>query len=504
MTGWTANCYLDHRLTALARNGKINPQLREPGLTFFINIQYRKLIMPDSIKPHPASFRDPAGFVFEYNSEIYRALAQPSKEDYDLFMACGLYGELTSQSLLVRHQITQLEPPDGCFLVIKPQRADCITYPYEWSFSQLKEAALLTLKIQQISLKYGMSLKDASAFNVAWRDGRFIFIDTLSFTAAIPDSPWHAYAQFCSHFLAPLLLMSVRDIRLQKLLQSNLGGIPLDLASALLPCGTWLRLGSLLHIHLHARAQKRHAGTRKKLRPPRLNRKALDNLIEDLSIMVEGLRLPSISTEWGEYYSDTNYTQEQLGRKAGIISGWLEKIKPKVVCDLGANDGRFSRLASETASLVVAADIDPIAVETNYLRCKKENSRVILPLLQDLTQPSPALGWQLQERAPLKERISPDLGMALALLHHLVIGNNVPFSRFVSFRAECAPQWIVEFPDKDDSQVQRLIMNRPDIFSDYGVPGFERALGLNFTINDKQAIEGTRRTLYLIERKNRL
>jgi hypothetical protein len=450
---------------------------------------------------HPASFRDPAGFVFERENEIYRAVSSSYKADYDHLMTSGLYGALTEKRWLIPHQEVDLPMPDGIGRIIKPEHIPFVNYPYEWCFSQLQDAARLTLKIQAKALEFGMTLKDASAFNVTWYKGRPIFMDTLSLARLKPGAPWAAYGQFCSHFLAPLALMSHKDIRLQKLVQTNIGGIPLDLASALLPKRTWLKLSQLLHIHLHAKSQKKYADSTTKVNAV-LDKKALITLIEGLRIAVNGFSLPNVTTEWGDYYNDTNYSPNQFQEKRDVISGWIKEVAPARVADLGANDGTFSNLAAQTATLVVAADIDPIAVEKNCRRCKKNKDEIMIPLLMDLTQPSPDLGWELKERSSLFERLKPELGLALALVHHLAIGNNVPFPKVCSMLAKLAPAWIVEFPDKPDSQVQRLLLNREDIFTDYNQPSFEAALRQFFDIRKQHHITDSQRSLYLLAAKN--
>lgn len=460
----------------------------------------RDLIFPSNMRQHPASFRDPSGVVFLVDGVLYRAVAASYQADYDLMMSSGLYAALTEERLLVPHQHADVAVPEGYAFAIIPGVMADITYSYEWSFSQLKDSALLTLGVQATALRHGMTLKDASAYNVGWHEGKPVCIDTLSLVTLKQDAPWQAYGQFCMHFLAPLCLMAYKDLRLQKLLQSNLDGIPLDLASTLLPRTTWLSLGALLHVHLHGQARKRFSSSTRKV-DARLSFEAQCRLIEGLRSFVSGLRMPNASTEWGDYYNDTNYTSGQLQQKRDVIAGWLRAAGPSCVCDLGANDGTFSRLAAEVAAKVISIDIDPVAVEKNYLRCKRDGLNAIVPVVQDLTQPSPHLGWQLQERSSLFERFKPDMGLALALVHHLAIGNNTPWAKIFAMLADIAPNWIVEFPDKSDSQVQRLLRNREDIFSGYTRTEFERALSDLFTIRATHPIENTTRTLYWLIRR---
>lgn len=385
-------------------------------------------------------------------------------------------------------------------LILYPKQLPFISYPYEWSFGQLQEAAILTLDVLTASLDHGMTLKDASAFNVTWHKGKAVFFDTLSFTPYEDGSPWAGYRQFCSHFLAPLALMSYTDFRLQKLLLEYIDGIPLDLTSQLLPFRTRLNPSLSIHLHMHSYLQKKKAGTRDKLQVS-LKKKSLYNLIASLRNCITALKFPEVQTEWGDYYNDTNYTVKQAQEKQSVVTGWLERLRPCSVADLGANDGTYSVLATRSSDLVVAMDADPVAVQANYVMCKTKNQTRITPLLNDITAPSPAIGWHCHERSSIFERLRPRMGMALALVHHLSISNNVPFSNIFFMFADMAPTWIVEFVDKKDTQVQRLLTNRPDIFPEYTQSMFEERAKAQFSIEQKHHIEGTQRTLYLLKLK---
>ena len=232
----------------------------------------------------PGSFRDPSGFLFWQNGSLYRQINIIYKDHYDRLMNSGLYEELTKTGLLIPHQEVDIEPaqPGIAYKIIQPERIDFISYPYEWCFSQLKDAALTTLRIQKKALDFGLSLKDASAYNVQFRKGKPVFIDTLSFESYHEGQPWIAYRQFCQHFLAPLALMSCKDIRLNQLLRIYIDGIPLDLASSLQPFRTRFSLSLLSHIHLHARSQKRFADKKVDTRQIKLSRVGLLGLINNL------------------------------------------------------------------------------------------------------------------------------------------------------------------------------------------------------------------------------
>ena len=230
------------------------------------------MVLAERVTPSPepvaaerdaASFRDPSGFVFRRNGVLYRQVNRRFAGEWDAFLKSGLYDRLAADGILLRHDEAPLDMafvPTDAHAVIKPRAVEFISYPYEWSFGQLKDAALLTLRAQALAAERGFTLRDASAYNVQFVDGRPILIDSLSFEPAEPGRPWDAYRQFCQHFLAPLALMAHRDPRLGLLLREYLDGIPLDLAARLLPLKTRLSVGLGSHIHLHARAQARPGG----------------------------------------------------------------------------------------------------------------------------------------------------------------------------------------------------------------------------------------------------
>ena len=258
-----------------------------------------------------SSFRDPSGFLFSDGTVLYRQVNLSYAEDYDHMMASGLYKELVTAKLLVPHaEVPPVARPTGAYRVLLPERIPFISYPYEWCFSQLQDAALLTLEVQRRAVARGMTLKDASAFNVQFTGGVPVFIDTLSFTRLAPNAPWGAYRQFCQHFLAPLMLAARRDVRLTSLLSRYLDGIPLDLTSRLLPVASWFQFGSLLHLHLHSRSQKRFQNT--SLRRTRvkqaMSRTALLGLIDSLETAVRSARWSPEGTEWADYTTENNYS----------------------------------------------------------------------------------------------------------------------------------------------------------------------------------------------------
>ena len=451
-----------------------------------------------------ASFRDPSGFIFTRGGVLYRQVNLPYQKAYEKLMTSGLYEQLTRDGLLIPHDEVNEPPADEALAwkVIRPQRVPFISYPYEWSFSQLKDAALLTLTAARAALNQGMVLKDASAYNIQFVNGRPLLIDTLSFDLYKEGAPWEAYRQFCQHFLAPLALAALVDIRLTQLLRVHIDGIPLDLASGLLPARTKIGLAGLaVHLHMHAKAQQQYSDRQaSQAQAVTLSKGAFLNLLEALEKTILPLKWEPQGTEWGNYYQLTNYSDDALKTKGEIVARFIERASPRTAWDLGANNGLFSRELARRGVETVAADIDPAAVEQNYLALKANGEQHLLPLVLDLTNPSPALGWAHHERDSWLERGPVDLVMALALLHHLAISNNVPLVEVASFLAACGRWAIVEFVPKSDSQVRRLLATRKDIFSAYTMEGFEQAFARYFTLVEKTPIPGSDRVMYLFKR----
>jgi ribosomal protein L11 methylase PrmA len=457
------------------------------------------------IKRESSSFRDPDGFIFSYNGKLYRCINFSYQQNYEHLIQSGLYDKLVENELLIPHKevrIPDIETTINYYKILEPEVIPFISYPYEWSFSQLKDAALVTLQIQKMALEYGMCLKDASAYNIQFRHGKPILIDILSFEKYQEGKPWVAYKQFCEHFLAPLALMAYKDIRLNQLLKIYIDGIPLNLATKLLPLRSWLRFPLLLHIHLHARSQKYLLNKNINVDKRTFSKKSLLSLIDSLESAISKLKWEPEKTEWSEYYKDTNYSQEAMFHKKKLVDDYIEEVKPNTVWDLGANIGIFSRIASNKGIYTVSFDSDPSVVEKSYLQVKNYKERNILPLCVDLTNPSPSIGWSNKERLSLIERGPCDLALMLGLIHHIAISNNVPLIRIADFLSQICRYLIIEFVPKDDSQVQRLLRFRKDIFQDYDEKNFEIAFLNYFSILKREKIVDSKRTIYLMKNKN--
>jgi ribosomal protein L11 methylase PrmA len=459
-----------------------------------------------------ASFRDPSGFLFAGDDgQLYRQVNRCYRRDFEMLHGSGLYDELTGRGMLINHEIVDNAQPltgDG-YCVIRPRRLRFISYPYEWAFSALKDAALLTLDVQSRALDHDMQLKDASAYNVQFDGCRPLLIDTLSFERLEVNKPWKAYGQFCRHFLAPLALMARTHIDCGYLLRDYIDGIPLDVASSMLPMRTRWSLGLQLHLHWHARMVAKHQATRpaghteqptvrSQRREIHMPQNRLQAYLGNLRSTIAPLRPKRGRTEWADYYEDNSYSPAALGEKKELVEHYLKSIQPGTVWDLGANTGVFSQIASERGAYTCAFDIDPACVERAYVDGRNQDKTNFLPLRIDLTNPSPSLGWAHHERDSFASRGPADAAMALALIHHLAISNNVPLPTIADFFRRLARFLIIEFVPKQDPQVQRLLQIREDIFDDYHQAAFEQAFERHFEVRESHRVGSDGRHLYLM------
>lgn len=445
----------------------------------------------------PSSYRDPSGFVFEQEGVVYRQVNQRYKEDYDGMMSSGCYDRLVQQQLLLPHEVIpqNLTGTPDHYLTLQPAQLACITYPCEWSFAMLKDAALLTLRIQKECIACGVSLKDATPYNIQWHQGKLIFMDSLSFEKYDAAKPWVAYHQFCESFLAPLLLMHHKKFPLHQLFLAWPDGIPLNLTSSLLPYKTRFSLHTYLHIHLHARMSGKKNSTGSKHAP--FSQQKMLNLISSLETVVSKMQLPARPSTWSAYYEEAAQRDDYLTAKKQIIDEWIQAAKHvRTAIDLGANDGEFSKLLAARAINVLAADADPYCINNLYTVIKKENISSIQPMIIDLASPTPAMGIAGGERAAFADRVRTDMGLALALIHHLSIGKNIPFDKTAAFFAKLCKELIIEFVPKSDEKVQLMLANREDIFDRYTANDFEEAFGRHFRMADKRTIASSGRTLY--------
>jgi ribosomal protein L11 methylase PrmA len=448
---------------------------------------------------HPASYRDPSGFVFVQNNELYRQVNKTYAEDYELLLSSGLYDALIQKKWLVEHEEVaagNLSPE--AYKILKARQLAFINYPYEWCFSQYKDAALLTLRMQQLSMKHGMSLKDATPFNIVFDASNPVFIDSLSFEKYDASKSWVAYRQFCESFLAPLLLAAYHHPDLTRMMITYPDGIPLDICASLLPFHTKLKSLASLHIHLQSGIKGSDKPTKGKstaFSAEKLNR-ILDHLVNGIS----SLQLNKNISTWSDYYTNTILQDNYFKDKEKIMSGLVEKTKFSSAIDLGSNTGEFAIMMEKKGSDVIALDIDPLCIERLFIYTAEKKLK-ITSLVSDLLNPAPALGWDNQERHSLMQRLNADLILALALVHHLCIGRNLPFGKLAETISRMGQFLIIEFVPKDDEKVQQLLRHREDIFHDYNEENFLLAFCRYFNVIESAKVGNSGRTIFLMKKK---
>jgi hypothetical protein len=458
--------------------------------------------------PDGGSFRDRSNQVFETGGTVLRALDDGARENWEALVRTHFFERNAAARRLIRTRRLDAIPPGlverGAWAaVLEHDRVPFVSYPYEWTFSMLRDAALQQLDLLSDALDDGFVLKDASAFNTQWIGARPVFIDIPSFERFEPGQPWEGYRQFCMMFLYPLMLQAYRGVPFQPWLRGSIDGIEPEAMSSLMGgCGL-LRRGVLTHVHLHARLQRnqtlRRQNARSLLRDAGFGPQLIKANARGLRRLIERLEWKASSSTWSAYADTHSYDTPDVAVKAEFVRRAAAARRWRLAWDLGGNVGNFSRIAAEHADYVVLMDGDALTVDLAYRRLQAERSERILPLCVDLAKPSPATGWRGRERKTLEDRGKPDLVLALALIHHIVIGANVPLAAFIEWLADLGAVTVVEFVTKDDEMVVDMLRNRRDQFFDYDLDNFERRIAARFEIRDRIELKDGRRVLFALE-----
>lgn len=460
----------------------------------------------NQIKQIEGSFRDPSGCVYEDEKGILRRKIFPIYFDqYEALKTSKLFEILINSKSLIPHKETKVSDDE---IIITPQKIPFITNPYEWSFLQYKQAALLTLRIHKKALEKGFILKDASAYNVTFFKGKSIFIDTLSFDFYVENTPWRAYKQFVMHFFGPLVLAKYHGSEVLKLMQLYIDGIPLKLLSSMLPKRTKLSPTLFTNIHLLAKNEEKYNDDYQgEIKTVQLSKKSHIKIIENLYTYIKDLKLKE-QTEWGDYYSKTNYNSDSLDVKHAIVKKWISEITVRRMIDVGGNDGTFVRgVIDKVSEHAIVTDIDSVAINKCFIKNLKTEETKILTFVSDILQPSPGIGFDNNERSSIIRRFKeykPCVTMALALIHHITLSGNVPFYKSAEFFASFSNYLIIEFPKREDSWVNSLLKRKREFinhFDDYNIEKFEKSYLCFFELLEKKQIKGTSRILFLFKIK---
>lgn len=453
------------------------------------------------------SFRDPRGRIFYVDNRVLRTVMPMAVADFDYVRSTGLIdalqaaGQLVGESQIAAEDLGDLA--DTAAYVLEHPRIPFISYPYEWTFSALKAAALLHLDIQQAALQKGVSLSDASAYNVQFIGPRPVFIDSLSFRRYADGEFWAGHRQFCEQFVNPLLLRACNGVAHNAWFRGSLEGIPAEDLSRVLPWRSRFSWNVLTNVFMQARLQKNSSTDEaaSRARGRRLPKIGFAQMLHGLRKWIAKLEpRGDTRTVWQDYAGDNSYADAEAVQKREFIAEFCNAVRPGLVFDVGCNTGDYAAVALENgADLAVGFDFDQGALELGYQRAVSSGLN-FLPLLLDAANPSPDQGWQQAERMGLQRRTEGDAVIGLALIHHLAIAKNLPLREVLAWLLAMAPQGVLEWVPKQDAMVQRLLQMREDLFDDYDQQSFEACLQAQARIVKSKVVSSSGRTLYWFDR----
>jgi len=455
------------------------------------------------------SFRDRTNRVFYQNGDVYRALNAAAAKNFAEFKRTRVYERYVASGQVVATEVSRgaAPPPDSgeaWTAVLRHERIPYISYPYEWTFSMLQDAAVLHLDLLRDALEENFTLKDATAYNIQWRGSRPVFIDIPSFIPWRHGQPWVGYRQFCQLFLFPLLLQAHRGVAFQPWLRGSIDGISVNDCSRLLARDFYkpgVFKDAIIHARLQSSVVESSQSVEDDLQKAGFHKELITANLSRLKKIIEGLSWRKKSSAWSDYAQTCTYTEADFHAKKTFVENVVRKRPRHLVWDLGCNTGDFSRLAARHADYVVAVDGDAPCAETFYQALKSERVQNVLPLTMSLTDSSAGLGWLGQERKAFGDRGHPDLILCLALLHHICITANIPMAEWIAWLAHFRADLVIEFIGPDDPMAQRLLANQDIDYPDYQQPLFESALARHFEIKEKQPLGSRNRILYFCEVK---
>jgi SAM-dependent methyltransferase len=458
-------------------------------------------------QPNAGSFRDPGSRVFHQDGQIYRALDRRAMVNWERLAATRFFGAGVADGRIVGTEMAVgVETIEGgeWVGVLRHEQIPVVSYPYEWTFSMLRDAALLQLDLLASALAEDMILKDSTPFNVQWRGTTPVFIDIGSFEALESGDVWIGYDQFLRQYLYPLMLTAYVGIPFQPWLRGQPDGLTADQLRRVMSSRDLLRKSGLLHVALPARAERTAGGggrnVRSELKDAGFSKEMIESNVSGLRRIVGGLEWNPGASRWNRYATECDHVQVDRGAKAAFVTRVLEADAPGIVWDVGANDGYFSKLAAETADYVLALDADAVILDEVYRALKVSGSDNVLPIVQDIADPSPGIGWRGLERPPLADRSSPDVVLCLAVVHHLVVGRNVPLQAVVAWLADTGARVVLEFVQPEDPMVRALAVNKKphEVHRDYNEDDLRSYLQQCFTIESEDELPGGTRRLFAL------
>ncbi len=456
----------------------------------------------------PGSFKDPAGSVYIHEGRILRVVAKSARQDWKKFQSSSLFLELQQTEYLQKTVLLDSsEAPrlEGVVDVLEHTSFPVISYPFEWSFSMLRDAGLFHLELLVYCLERGFITKDGSGYNIQFVNGKPLFVDPLSFIEYREGDPWVGFAQFFRHFLFPLMISAYTRIPFHPLLRDKLDGIDIRLTRRFFSWCDAFKPGVLLYVLIQDLLQSGFENAQESLAhfissSHVLQKRSLLRMVQNMQSLLRSFPIPRFSSQWEHYMENCAYSSVDSKEKKEFIERAVAQVRPDFLCDIGTNTGEYALCAAHYAKNVVAVDFDYQAVDALYRRAMAGGVHNVLPLIVDCLNPSPALGWKLQERLSFFERVRPDMVLALAFIHHMVIGANIPLEDFIDWLLRFAPVVVLEFVDKKDPNVSLLLKDKEDTYADYTQESLERIVSARGSIVRKRELSCGTRILYFIQR----
>lgn len=465
-------------------------------------------------QPVGGSFRDPAARVYSYEDRILRGVDAATLANYRELAKADFYLDAIEQGKITRTKHVDKTDVgalailgDGWAGVLEHERLPLLSYPYEWTFSMLKDAALLHLDLLESALREGWIIKDSTPYNIQFIGASPVFIDIPSFTRRTAGDYWRGYRQFCMLFLYPLMLMAYRQMPYHSLLRGSLDGIAPVEAARFFTGLSRFRKGVLSHVLFPATLERRAAGRtmsgltsrRSKARPQ--SDAMVFGLVQSIRRIVRKLPISSDASTWSDYTTTHSYDPASFDEKLSFVGNVVSQEHYGTVWDLGSNTGTFSEILEQSADHVVSVDSDHESVERLYLRLRDRGDKKILPLVMDLVDPSPNQGWANTERSSFDNRNQPELILGLALIHHICLSGNVPIPAFLDWLAGTGAKLIIEFVGRDDVMVKEMLSRKLETHADYNLQNFETELDHRYEIGASKLLKDGDRKIYYCEPK---
>lgn len=456
------------------------------------------------------SYRDNFGRVFYHNNEVFRFISNQGLEEYETLKQNNIFENAIKEGYLIDFKELSSEEIKNFnnhnfnknTKILKIKKIDYISYGYEWTFSQLRDAAIHHLDFQIKLIKENVILRDSSSFNIQFQNGKPIFIDIFSLAQYEKDKPWLGYKQFCEFFLNPLLIYNKKNINFNHLLKGSIDGVSVEDTNKILSFSNKLNLKTFIHVTLHNYLINNY--TKKSLDnftnagAKKVPKNTYISILTQLKNWIGNMRVKKDKTIWSDYMIKHTYNNDEFKLKQNKIEEFIKKEPPNKVIDFGCNNGLYSKIALNSgAKFVLGLDFDHDAITQAYNLSKKENLNFI-PLIYDAINPPTNSGWKETERKSFLKRNKGKNTyiLALAFIHHLAIAKNIPLEEIINYFLSISNKGIIEFVPKSDPTVKKMLLNRVDIFDNYNQENFERLLSLKSKIISKTNITNSNRILY--------